>query len=84
MIETQSVSVNVVLVPESEGHRLCARAHAELPENALNVGGHGLRADEKRLGDLFLIRSGSQKVEYLMFARRQRSQLATGAFIRAH
>ena len=81
---SRSMCVNVMLLSESKCHRLRAGAHAELPENALNVGGHGLRTDEKSLGDLFLSHSGGQVAEHLTFARRQRPESVTGVPVRAH
>src|SRR5262245_18753918 len=58
-------------VSKGIGDRLGAAVHAELDEDSLNMGCHGLAADVELLGDRLLAQSPSQKLQHLLLTRGQ-------------
>jgi len=56
---------------ERDRHGLCPSVDAELPQQILTVGVHGLRAEKEPLGDVACLQAVSEEREHLALARRE-------------
>ena len=70
-------------IVEDERDGLGAVPDVELPENVLDVGSDGLRADEQAVGDLVLVQAVGQQEDDLALARRRgRASWSAGELVR--
>jgi hypothetical protein len=56
---------------ERDRHGLCPSMDAELPQQILTVGVHGLRAEKEPLGDVACLQAVREEREHLALARRE-------------